>query len=85
MGKTVQEKSPENPSEKLAEKLAVKENLGYGLGVMAVLASSLTLPITKYLTPLLSIWDIGFRRSLLAAIVAVVILLAYKQPWPSRS
>lgn len=74
MGKTVQEKSSENPS----EKLAVKENLGYGLGLMAVLAFSLTLPITKYLTPLLSIWDIGFGRSLLAAIVAVVILLACK-------
>ena len=77
MRKTVQEKPP--------EKLAVQENLGYGLGLMAVLAFSLSLPITKYLTPILSIWDIGFGRSLLAAIVAVVILLAYKQPWPSRS
>ena len=77
MRKTVQEKPP--------EKLAVQENLGYGLGLMAVLAFSLTLPITKYLTPFLSIWDIGFGRSLLAAIVAAVILLAYKQPWPSRS
>ena len=77
MRNTVQEKPP--------EKLAVQENLGYGLGLMAVLAFSLSLPITKYLTPILSIWDIGFGRSLLAAIVAVVILLAYKQPWPSRS
>ena len=71
--------------QKIQENTAVQENLGYGLGVMAVMAFSLTLPITKYLTPFLSIWDIGFGRSLLAAIVAVVILLAYKQSWPNRS
>ena len=71
--------------QKIQENPAVHENLGYGLGVMAVMAFSLTLPITKYLTPFLSIWDIGFGRSLLAAIVAAVILLAYKQSWPSRS
>ena len=71
--------------QKIQENPAVHENLGYGLGVMAVMAFSLTLPITKYLTPFLSIWDIGFGRSLLAAIVAAVILLACKQSWPSRS
>lgn len=71
--------------QKIQENPAVQENLGYGLGVMAVMAFSLTLPITKYLTPFLSIWDIGFGRSLLAAIVAAVILLAYKQSWPTRS
>jgi len=71
--------------QKIQENPEVQENLGYGLGVMAVMAFSLTLPITKYLTPFLSIWDIGFGRSLLAAIVAVVILLAYKQSWPNRS
>lgn len=71
--------------QKIQENPAVQENLGYGLGVMAVMTFSLTLPITKYLTPFLSIWDIGFGRSLLAAIVAVVILLAYKQSWPNRS
>lgn len=38
------------------------ENQGYFLGVLAVLAFSLTLPITKYLTPFLSVWDIGFGR-----------------------
>ena len=71
--------------QKIQENPALQENLGYGLGVMAVMAFSLTLPITKYLTPFLSIWDIGFGRSFLAAIVAAVILLAYKQSWPSCS
>lgn len=71
--------------QKIQENSAVQENLGYGLGLMAVMAFSLTLPITKYLTPYLSVWDIGFGRSLLAAIGAAVILLAYKQPWLSRS
>ena len=51
------------------------ENLGYVLGLMGVIAFSLTLPITKFLTPYLSVWDIGFGRSLLAAMGAVVILL----------
>jgi drug/metabolite transporter (DMT)-like permease len=60
------------------------ENQGYFLGVLAVLAFSLTLPITKYLTPFLSVWDIGFGRSLLAAIGAVIILGFYSQPWPTR-
>ena len=59
------------------------ENLGYVLGLMGVIAFSLTLPITKFLTPYLSVWDIGFGRSLLAAMGAVVILLIYRQPWPS--
>ena len=44
------------------------ENQGYFQGVLAVLAFSLTLPITKYLTPFLSVWDIGFGHSPLAAI-----------------
>jgi drug/metabolite transporter (DMT)-like permease len=49
---------------------------------MAVLAFSLTLPITKYLTPYLSIWDIGFGRSLLAAIAATIVLVLYRQSLP---
>jgi len=60
------------------------ENQGYFLGVLAVLAFSLTLPITKYLTPFLSVWDIGFGRSLLAAIGAVIILGFYRRSWPTR-
>ncbi|PDH64061.1 MAG: EamA family transporter, partial [SAR116 cluster bacterium MED-G04] len=50
---------------------------------MAVMAFGLTLPITKYLTPYLSVWDIGFGRSLLAAVVATGILFVLRQPWPT--
>ena len=63
----------------------IQQNLGYGLGVVAVMAFSLTLPITKYLTPFLSVWDIGFGRGFLAAIIAAVILLTFKQSRPNRS
>ncbi|CAI8425594.1 MAG: Uncharacterised protein [SAR116 cluster bacterium MED-G04] len=63
--------------------MAKNENLGYGLGLMAVMAFGLTLPITKYLTPYLSVWDIGFGRSLLAAVVATGILFVLRQPWPT--
>lgn len=59
------------------------ENLGYLFGVIAVMAFSLTLPITKYLTPYLSVWDIGFGRSFLAAIGAFIILLMYGKEIPS--
>ena len=60
------------------------ENQGYFLGVLAVLAFSLTLPITKYLTPFLSVWDIGFGHNPLAAIGAVIILGFYRRLWPTR-
>ena len=59
------------------------ENLGYVLGLMGVIAFSLTLPITKFLTPYLSVWDIGFGRSLLAAMGAVVILLVCRSFYTS--
>lgn len=65
--------------------MLTNENKGYVLGLVAVIAFSLTLPITKYLTHHLSIWDIGIGRSLLAALAAGVILLAYKQKLPSPS
>ena len=68
---------------KMGKNESQNENLGYVLGLMGVIAFSLTLPITKFLTPYLSVWDIGFGRSLLAAMGAVVILLIYRQPCPS--
>lgn len=63
--------------------LLTKENTGYILGLLAVIAFSLTLPITKYLTDYLSIWDIGIGRSLLAALAAGLILIVYKQKPPT--
>ena len=63
--------------------MVTKENLGYILGLTSVLAFSLTLPITKYLTDYLSIWDIGIGRSLLAAVAAALILVIYRQKLPT--
>lgn len=65
--------------------LLTKENTGYIFGFLAVLAFSLTLPITKYLTDTLSVWDIGIGRSFLAAVAAGVILIIYKQKLPTLS
>lgn len=62
-----------------------KNNHAYVLGLCAVLAFSLTLPITKYLTPFLTVWEIGFGRSLLAAIAGGIILIATRQPIPNPS
>ena len=58
--------------------------IGFLLGFIAVSAFALTLPITKFLTPVLSIWDIGLGRSLLAAVAALLILILKRQPVPSK-
>ncbi|MCF1450823.1 DMT family transporter [Agrobacterium vitis] len=63
---------------------SLHENLGLVLGTIAVLAFSLTLPITRYLTQYLNTWEIGLGRSCLAAIGAVLVLLATRQRLPSR-
>lgn len=60
------------------------ENLGLLLGLAAVSAFALTLPITRYLTQYLSVWEIGLGRSLLAAIAAAGILVATRQKLPNR-
>ncbi|XUY29523.1 DMT family transporter [Agrobacterium sp. rho-8.1] len=60
------------------------ENIGLLLGTIAVLAFSLTLPITRYLTHYLSTWDIGLGRSCLAAIGAVFVLIVTRQRLPTR-
>ena len=65
--------------------MLTRENTGYIFGLLAVLAFSLTLPITKYLTDTLSVWDIGIGRSFLAAVAAGVILNIYKQQLPTLS
>ncbi len=63
----------------------IREHFGFLLGFTAVSAFALTLPITKYLTPFLSIWDIGIGRSLLAALAALLIILVKRQPIPAPS
>ena len=70
---------------KMAKNEHQNENLGYVLGLMGVIAFSLTLPITKFLTPYLSVWDIGFGRSLLAAMGAVADARAGQSPHALQS
>ncbi|QNT77824.1 DMT family transporter [Entomobacter blattae] len=60
------------------------ENLGLLLGTIAVIAFSLTLPITRYLTYFLNTWEIGLGRTFLAAIGAVIILFIKPQPLPNK-
>ena len=62
-----------------------RENLGMVLGLIAVTAFSLTLPITRYLTQYLTPWEIGLGRTLLAGMAAVLVLLAARHRWPSKS
>jgi drug/metabolite transporter (DMT)-like permease len=62
-----------------------RENLGMALGLLAVAAFALTLPITRYLTGYLSVWEIGLGRTTVAAVAAVGILVATRQPLPSWS
>lgn len=62
-----------------------QENLGMLLGLFAVSAFSLTLPITRYLTDFLSVWEIGLGRTVIAAVAAAVVLAATRQTLPTRS
>lgn len=55
------------------------------LGLFAVSAFSLTLPITRYLTEFLSVWEIGLGRTVIAAIAAAIVLIATRQKLPNRS
>ena len=59
------------------------EQKGLALGVMAITLFGLTLPITKLLIPLMHPAFIGFGRAVLAAIVALIILLCFKQKPPT--
>lgn len=64
--------------------ISSRDNLGLLLGMVAVLAFSLTLPITRYLTHYLTTPEIGLGRSCLAAIGAVIVLLATRQRFPTK-
>lgn len=59
-------------------------NQGFILGLTAVVAFSFTLPLTRYLTQYISVWEIGLGRSALAACVAAIILIVTRQKIPSR-
>lgn len=59
-------------------------NQGMLLGLIAVAIFSLTLPVTRQIIPYFDPLFIGLGRSVLAALVALPILLVFKQPFPTK-
>jgi drug/metabolite transporter (DMT)-like permease len=60
------------------------ENKGMLLGVLGVISFGLTLPLTRFILPYFDPMFIGLGRATLAAVVAPMILFAFKQAVPSR-
>lgn len=60
-------------------------NEGMLLGFLAVMVFSLTLPVTRLIIPYFDPIFIGLGRSVVAAIVATIILLAFKQSFPTKN
>jgi len=60
-------------------------NQGMLLGFIAVAIFSLTLPVTRQIVPFFDPLFIGLGRSVIAALVALPILLIFKQPFPNKS
>lgn len=61
-----------------------REALGIGLGFLAVLAFSITLPMTKAAVPSFGGWTIGFGRSVVAGLLAIVLLVLTQTTMPHR-
>ena len=59
-------------------------NKGMMLGLMGVIVFSLTLPVTRLIVPYFDPIFIGLARSVIAAMAATLILLAFKQSFPSK-
>lgn len=60
------------------------ENQGLLLGLIGVLSFALTLPATRFLVDYMGPLAIGLGRALVAAVVALILLIATRQPWPNR-
>ena len=60
------------------------ERLGLWLGLLGVLAFSLTLPATRIAVQALDPWFVGLGRSAFAGLIALPVLLASRQPLPRR-
>ncbi|MBS1163685.1 MAG: EamA family transporter, partial [Burkholderiaceae bacterium] len=63
---------------------ASRERLGLLLGLVGVLAFSLTLPMTRLAVAELDAWFVGFGRMALAGIASGVWLLLARAPRPGR-
>ncbi len=59
-------------------------NKGMLLGLIGVLVFSFTLPVTRLIVPFMDPIFLGLGRSVIAGIVAVIILIALKQPLPTK-
>ena len=59
-------------------------NKGLLLGFIGVLIFSFTLPITRLIVPFMNPIFLGLGRSVIAGVVAAVILIVLKQPLPSK-
>lgn len=60
------------------------ETRGMFYGLLGVVAFGLTLPVTRFVTPVLDPVFIGLGRAVLAALVAGALLIATRQPLPTR-
>ncbi len=63
---------------------APRERLGLLLGLVGVLAFSLTLPMTRLAVAELDAWFVGFGRMALAGIVSAAWLGLARATWPTR-
>lgn len=60
------------------------ESQGMLLGLAGIVIFSLTLPATRYVTPYLDPLFIALGRASTAAVVAVIILFIFRQPFPNK-
>jgi drug/metabolite transporter (DMT)-like permease len=60
------------------------QTAGLALGLLGVLAFSLTLPMTRYAVQQLDPWFLAFGRMALAGVVSLGALLALRASWPAR-
>ncbi|HEY8446152.1 MAG TPA: DMT family transporter [Thermomicrobiales bacterium] len=63
---------------------AARDRRGYALGLLGVLAFSLTVPLTRYAVPDFGPIVVGLGRGLLASFLAAAILAARREPIPQR-
>ncbi len=61
----------------------LQTNKGMLYGLLGVILFSLTLPVTRLIIPYLDPVFIGLGRSVVAALVAILILLIFKQSFPT--
>ncbi|HEU0199759.1 MAG TPA: DMT family transporter [Burkholderiaceae bacterium] len=62
-----------------------REALGWLLGLLGVLAFSLTLPMTRFAVAELDPWFLAFGRMALAGLIALAWLALTRAPWPAHA